>query len=76
MSPADTDCVPFSHYADDLNIRVLVFYLGYAVEAASVDLLVRVLPHDVQRGINLQLFTKNVGTFGTDILTIRYISLR
>ena len=72
---ADTYCVPFGYFADDLYIRIFVLYLRDAVEPAAVDILIRILPHHVQRGIHLQFFTKNVGTLGTDILAIGYISM-
>ena len=72
---ADSDCVPFGHFTDDLHVRVFVVQLRDAVETAAVDVLVRELPHHIERGPNIEFMTKNVGTLGTDILTICYISI-
>jgi len=71
----DTDCVPFGHLTDNLHVRILVFQFGYLVKATAIDVFVRVLTHEIKRGVDPELFTKNVGTFGTDILTIRNISI-
>ena len=73
---ADTDGVPFCYLTDDLHVGILVLQFGYLVKATSVDVFVRVLAHEIERGVDPELFTKNVGTFGTDILTIRNISMR
>ena len=72
----DTDRVPFRHFADDLDVGVLVVEFGNAVELTAVDIFVGISPQQIHRGLYPEFFTKNVGTFGTDILTIRYISLR
>ena len=71
---AYTDRVPFGDLSDDLNVRVLVIQFGYLVETTAVDIFVRILTNEIERSIDTELFTKNVGTFGTDILTIAYIT--
>ena len=73
---ADADGVPFGHLTDDLHVGIFVFQFGYLIKATAVDVFVRVLAHEIERGVDPELFTKNVGTFGTDILTIRNISMR
>ena len=72
----DTDSVPLRDLTDDLDIGVLIVEFGDAVELAAVDIFVGIGPQQIHRGLHPEFFTKNVGTFGTDILTIRYISLR
>ena len=73
---ADTDRVPFRDLSDDLDVGVFVVEFGDAVELTAVDIFVGIGPQQIHRGLHPEFFTKNVGTFGTDILTIRYISLR
>jgi hypothetical protein len=68
--------VPFGHFTDDLHVRIFIVQFGDLVEPASVDILIGILPNQVERRMYAQLFTKNVGTLRTDILTIRYISMR
>ena len=72
----DTDSVPFGHFADDLHIGIFVVKFGNAVETTPVDILIGILTNEIEGGIDPELFTKNVGTLSTDILTIRYISMR
>ena len=72
----DTDSVPFGYFTDDLHIGIFVVQLGNAVKATTVDILIGILPKHIERGVNAKLFTKNVGTLSTDILTIGYISIR
>ena len=76
LGAPDTDRMPFGDFTDDLDVRILVIQLGDAVEAAAVDILIRELAQHIQRRTDVELSTKNVGTFGTDILAISYISLR
>ena len=71
-----TDRMPFGHFTDDLDVGVLVVEFGDTVELTAVDIFVGIGPQQIHRGLYPEFFTKNVGTFGTDILTIRYISLR
>ena len=71
-----TDGVPLGYFADDLDIGIFIFYLGYFIEAAAVNILVRILPQHIQRRGYPQLFTKSVGTIRTDTLAICYVSLR
>ena len=73
---ADTDSVPFSHFTDDLHVGIFIVQFGDAVKATAVDILIGILPYHIERGVNAKLFTKNVGTLSTDILTIGYISIR
>ena len=72
----DSYRVPFGHFSDDLYVRVFVVQFCDAIEPTAVNILVRILTQHIERGANTKLRTKNVGTFGTDILTIGYISLR
>ena len=72
----DTDRMPFGHFTDNLDVSVLVVEFCDTVELTAVDIFVGVRPQQIHRGLHPEFFTKNVGTFGTDILTIRYISLR
>ena len=72
----DTDGMPFGHFADDLHIGIFVVKFGNAVETTPVDILIGILTNEIEGGIDPELFTKNVGTLSTDILTIRYISMR
>ena len=72
---ADADGVPLGDLPDNLYVGVLVVQLRDAVESAPVDVLVRITAQQVHRCAYAQLTTKNVGTLGTDILTIGYISL-
>ena len=72
---SDTNSVPFGHLADNLYVRVFVVQFGNTVETAAVDILVRVLAYHIQCRIDTEFFTKNVGTLGTDILAIGYISM-
>ena len=76
LGAPDTDRMPFGDLTDDLDVRILVIQFGDTVEAAAVDVLIRELAQHIQRRTDVELSTKNVGTFGTDILAISYISLR
>ena len=72
---ADTDGMPFGYFTDDLDVGVFILQFGNAIETAAVDILIRKDMQHIERSIHIELFTKNVGTFGTDILTIGYISI-
>ena len=72
---ADTDSVPLGHLTDDLDVGVFVIQFGNPVEAATVDILVRILAQHVQRSAHTEFTTKNVGSLGADILTIGNISM-
>ena len=72
----DTYRVPFGDLTDDLHVRIFIVQFGDLVDSASVDILIGILPNQVERRMYAQLFTKNVGTLRTDILTICYISMR
>ena len=57
-------------------IGIFVIEFGNTVETTPVDILIGILTNEIEGGIDPELFTKNVGTLSTDILTIRYISMR
>ena len=75
MRLADTDRVPFGHLSDDLHVGIFVVQFRDMIEPAAVDILIGIYMQHIERGVHLELFTKNVGTFGTDILAISYISV-
>ena len=66
--------MPFCDMPDNLDVGLLIFYLMDKIEATAINILVRELIQHIQRRLHAQLFTKNVGTFRADTLTVFYIS--
>ena len=72
---ADANSMPFGDLTYYLHIGILVLNFCYAIETTAINILIRILTQHVHCCVNIEFFTKNVGSFGADILTIGYISM-
>ena len=66
--------MPLGDMTDNLHIGVIIINLVDKIEATAVDILIRKLVQHIEGRFHTQLFTKNVGTFRADTLTVFYIS--
>ena len=71
---AYADGMPFEQAPADLYRCVLVSDIRYVIHAAAVGIAEGVVAEQIHGGLGMELMTKNVGTFRTDILAIGYVS--
>ena len=69
-----TNSVPLSNMTNNLHVCVIILNLVDIIETTAVNILIRKLIQHIERGLYTELFTKNVGTFRADTLTVFDIS--